>query len=103
MASEPTAATPSPGSTIRRVTRNWLGHEAERDHRERMQRAVDNAVGELEAALERLRPILQNAKDGFENPPKHDDPSLNAYRREGLASGCRVGLEVIEEALRDAK
>jgi hypothetical protein len=59
-------------------------------------------IAELEAALERLRPILQNAKDGFGNPPSYDDPSLNAYRREGLASGCRVGLEVIEAVLRGA-
>ena len=56
-------------------------------------------IKRLRAALERLRPILENAKDGFRNPPSYDDPSLTAYRLEGLTGGCRVGLEVIDKAL----
>ena len=64
--------------------------------------AVDALLADLqrkEEALRRLRPILQNAKDGFDNPPGYNDESLNAYKREGLSSGCRVGLDVIDAAL----
>lgn len=50
-------------------------------------------------ALERLRPILQNSRETFLDPPNYSDTSLNAYRFEGLAAGCLVGLNVIDAAL----
>lgn len=54
---------------------------------------------ELEAALERLRPILQNSKEAFEDPNLWEPSSVRGYRLEGLALGCMVGLEVIHQAL----
>lgn len=60
---------------------------------------LEARIKSLEAALERLRPIIQNSKDAFQNPPVYNDPGLRGWRFEGLASGCRIGLEVIDKAL----
>ena len=56
-------------------------------------------VRELEEILVRLEPILQNSKDAFQNPDQWG-PATRGYRLEGLANGCRVGLEIITAALK---